>query len=381
MKLFDSFLWQRALDGSNGAYYKSLHEGKIAALPMQQMNWYPYTGAHIKGNVNHFGPIPLESTEFYNEMEYRAGKHGFFTEIDVDNPPPTPPNVFRIILIGGSSAQGWGAQYDREMLYRILPEELNRRFSARGLDTRVELLNLAMAGSITYQNYIALNIWGRKYKPDLILSYSGGNDLLVPFQYGSDAPLSWSTVQSYARSLQFDYLGPSYKSLAAWFPGIIRTTSIGRMIQYLEISSSDEDVLYRYQKERGMLGLDRVNEIAQPLYAHAFQSIKRDFLGIPILIAFQPIDFRMLPESQWLGDEYWNMIDKTIAETREYINDEWHYVNLRRFWNEQNLWSRGKLGNGLHLPTIFQKIVSDQLADKLEPLILRLVQKNREQGR
>jgi hypothetical protein len=108
------------------------------------------------------------------------------------------------------------------------------------------------------------------------------------------------------------------------------------------------------------------------LYIKAFQSIKRDFLGIPIMIAFQPIDFRQLPETQWLGDEYAKMIERTIAETRTYLNDKWYYVNLREHWNEKNLWRQGKLGNGLHLPTIFHKVVSDELANALEPIIIEL---------
>lgn len=370
IKGYDYFLWRSALSGPNSEYYKNLEERDMVALPMQQMYWYPYTGAHIQPNQHYFGPIPLESTEFYPEMEYRSGKHGFFTDVDIDNPPEKSDSEFRIILIGGSSAQGWGAEYVKEMFYVTLEETLNKRFKDKNVKVRV--INLSMAGSITYQNYIALNVWGHKLEPDLILSYSGGNDILVPHSTKSDAPMAWSAMQAYARSMHLDTLPASSQKWVRWLPGIMHTTWVGRAARFMNLSKSATLVEHEYANSRGFEGADVVRDVAIPQYIKAFQSIKRDFLGIPMMIAFQPIDFRMLPDNQQMGEEYAEMVSKTIQDTKNYVNDDWYYLNIRDHWNENKLWRKGKLGNGLHLPTIFQNVVSDILADALEPVILNL---------
>jgi len=373
IKIYDYFLWNKATTGPNSTYYKLIAENKNAPLPMQEMVYYPYTGAHIKGHVHYFGPIPLESTEFYKNMEYKSGKHGFFTELDVDNPPPKKPDEFRIILIGGSSAQGWGAQYVKDMVYQVLEHQLNKDLASSHI--KVTVLNLAMAGSISYQNYYALNVWGHNFDPDLILSYSGGNDLLVPVQLGSDAPMAWSAVQSYIESMHITVASSNFRSWAQWFPGIVYTTIIGRMIRFFGMSISANRVLEEYAAERDMTNLNKALEIATPLYIKAFKSIKRDFDGIPIMIAFQPIDYRTLPDTSHLGKEYSEMIHRTIQECQHYKNSDWYFVNLKEYWNKNNLWAKGKLGNGLHLPSIFQQIVAQQLAINLEPIIRDLMKK------
>lgn len=375
VKVYDYFLWKKALSGPGAIYYKMISDRNGMPPPMQEMYYYPYTGAHVKANSHYFGHIPLESTEFYEEMEYKTGKHGFFTEIDVDNPPPKQKNEFRIILIGGSAAQGWGAQYVKDMVYQSLERRLNEKLKSNNI--KVSILNLAMAGSITYQNYSALNVWGHNFDPDLILSYSGGNDLLVPVALGSDAPMAWSTVEAYIESMHITSNSTRFRQWLRWFPGIMYTSIFGRMVQFLDMVASPSQIEARYAAERDMAGLDRAREIATPLYIKAFKSIKRDFDAIPIMIAFQPIDFRVLPDSNQLGEEYTDMINRTMQACKGYKNSDWYFVNLRNYWNENNLWAKGKLGNGLHLSTIFQEVVSKKLTVELEPIIRNSMQKRR----
>src|SRR5208337_2260268 len=101
----------------------------------------------------------------------------FFIDFDLERPPAKEPNEFRIILIGGSSAQGIGGRRNAERFYTLLERDLTRSLADAGI--RVRVINLAMASWVTYQNFIALNKWGHALEPDLILSFAGNNDLGV----------------------------------------------------------------------------------------------------------------------------------------------------------------------------------------------------------
>lgn len=76
------------------------------------------------------------------------------------------------------AAWGWSATKQRNTLARVIERELNRRLPCG--DTReVEVINLAMNGSNSFQNAIALNLWGHPLEPDLVATFSGGNDMLL----------------------------------------------------------------------------------------------------------------------------------------------------------------------------------------------------------
>jgi hypothetical protein len=373
LKAYDIVLWRTALRGPDGATLRREH--KEGALPFQQMQWYPYTGAHIQSNQYYFGPVPLENTDFYSEFEYKSGDHGFFVGFDLEQPPRKATAEFRIILIGGSAAQGWGAHRIEDMIYRQVERKLNALFQGSGITVRV--INLAMAGSISYQNYIALNIWGHALEPDLILSYSGGNDLLVPQQLRSDAPMAWDMVAAYVASMHFNQGSPVVRDMERWFPGLMRFTRLGPTLRFLTMTQTGYSVRAKYVKERNMGEADIVRGTAIPQYIKSFQSIKRDFDGIPIMIAFQPIDFRMLPDTQQVDPEYREMIRQTIEQCRGYKNNKWYFVNLHAYWRENDLYKMAKLGNGLHLTSSLHETVAGVLAKQLVPVIKETMRQRR----
>lgn len=176
--LFDNYvdMWTSSLPGGTGGHDLSSRETSF-----QYLELFPFTGWHAQSNFHHRGPMPWEATNtlYEEDFDIESGPMGFFMEFDPTKPPPKKANEFRIILIGGSGAQGWGAQTNEHMLYKQLEKRLNEIFDETGLTIRV--LNMAMGSSITVNNFIALNMWGHPLQPDLILSYSGRNDWVVPY--------------------------------------------------------------------------------------------------------------------------------------------------------------------------------------------------------
>ncbi|CAN0557313.1 unnamed protein product, partial [Laminaria digitata] len=196
---------------------------------------------------------------------------------------------FRLIVTGGSGAAGWRATQPSRFMSSILEQNFSR--SASCSDTRqLRVINLAMGGSQSYQNYIALNRWGQKLAPDMILSYSGFNDMNVPWFSGGDGFRDFEVLIAFNRVARYSESPDWLKFLGRWYPGLVRETGLGPAIRSMEIKSqaarAKADYLSRFPTVPKTA--DRVvQELSIPQFTHAVQSMKRDFNGIPIAVAFQ----------------------------------------------------------------------------------------------
>jgi lysophospholipase L1-like esterase len=82
--------------------------------------------------------------------------------------------VFRIIILGGSAAWGWGASSNYSTIEGYLEYDLNTLQKNK----KVEVLNFAECGYTSSQEII---LWREisEYNPDLVIHYTGYNDILV----------------------------------------------------------------------------------------------------------------------------------------------------------------------------------------------------------
>jgi hypothetical protein len=334
------------------------------------LRFYPYTGNHMTANYRHVGPMPWENQDFYKDFDVSSGDHGFFVDFDLDNPPPKAADEFRIILTGGSGAQGWGGRTNDEMFYRYLETRLNRLVSPKtGLRYRV--INLAMGGAITMQNYIALNIWGHKLAPDAVISWSGGNDLFVPMMTGGDGYLNYYGVASAVNPLPPEEDPWINRWLDANLPGIAAYTSIKRLLGLSGLAAPIPTVRRQYLNREGYLaardfaGKNTMFDVALPTYVHALRSIKRDFQGIPMMVMFQAIDWRQA--FPFVDQEYDDWTGRTEAQLKGHVNNDWIFYNLHQEWKKRDLFKKAVLYYGLHLPSGMQEIVADMVIEWTPP--------------
>ena len=325
--------------------------------PWRLLKFYPYSGNHMSPNMHRVGPMPWENQETYSDFDVHTGDHGFIVDFDLENPPPKAKDEFRILLVGGSGAQGWGARTNADMFHTRLQVHLNEQF---GPKTRLKytVINLAMAGAISYQNYVSLNIWGHKLEPDLIVSYSGGNDVFVPMNTGNDAYLGFSGVAAF-NAMPHPKPGQASRWFDEYLPGLAAYTSVK---QLLGINAVDPTVrknyLIRqeYNSARGFAGKDRLFEVALPNYVHALQSIKRDFEGIPMIVMFQAIDWRQA--YPYLDDEYADFTNRAERQLKNYLNDRWCFIDYHQHWKENKWFDKAELFFGLHLTNELHELVA-----------------------
>jgi len=82
------------------------------------------------------------------------------------------PGVFRIVVLGDSFTEGIQVRLDK-----VFPSVLERQLNAEG-NIRYEVLNLGITSFGTDQEYLALQHYGLRYDPDLVvLAFFTGNDI------------------------------------------------------------------------------------------------------------------------------------------------------------------------------------------------------------
>lgn len=379
---------------------------------------YPYSGFHIGADARHIGPMPSENMSEYKDFDIQTGDHGFWVNIDLENPPQKAENEIRILFIGGSSGQGFGASTNSKNISSQLENLLNDKLKT--YKKKVRVFNLAMAGTNTYENSVALNLWGHNLEPDLIISFSGGNDISNPSVTGSVANVAMPNLNIKSYLLPKKNRPRWFNQLTRIIPGLTLHSIWGQRM--LGINNNDfaeaaqsrfrqafntEEYFYRrdynaylQRKFSNMDNHEELNklrnaylgpiefkgwylgpykpnpeqkeimfDIAMEGHIHAIKSIKRDFSGVPILMAFQPIDMRQYVP--YIYDDYQKYISTMRERLTGYYNDDWYFLNLHEYWDREKLWKTGVLYYGVHMMDKHQKIVAELIADKLAPELLK----------
>jgi hypothetical protein len=369
-----------------------LLSGRHAATPdddadeptMRTMEYYPFTGGQIQAFKTEDKPL---WSNYYDGFDVTSGEYGFFIDFHLETPPPKQDNEIRIVLTGGSTAQGWGGRSNADMFYRLLPLKLSRELQEHGRNCKVTVVNLAMGSSHIYQNFIALNKWAHPLQPDAIISFSGHNEIAVPWNGKGDGPYILGPVEGgFLHVLRYSASPRWLKKIAEYYPGIVKRTTLGSMIRLMYLSDyiddwkanyflsrtdptfrpmPREELQRRFRTEVKSLTIrDIVDSVSIPLYEHSLESISRDFPDTPIFAVFQP--FR--PYRPWLED-YARMT--TVIPQK--INDEDHYgnvkfLNLQKVWQEHDFFP-GSLVDPVHLSNNGHMLVTTYLSDWLFPFV------------
>jgi hypothetical protein len=332
-------------------------------ISVNTLTFYPFTGGHTQANFS------------IHEGKVRSGDHGFNVDFDLDHPPAKIKGEYRIVMIGGSAAWGWGATANKNMMHQVIERTLAKSLPC-GNTTKVRVINLAMNGSTLFQNFVALNLWGHELDPDAIVSFSGYNDSWQPpFPYFEGVSLINGLLDATHPAYTPDNLKPLFKR----FPGIVEHTSLGFAIRSLFVGRYERAERAEYIS-RFMTAKEAADEPWKgivPTYVNAHKSIKRDFSGIPMLMAFQPymarptnrgrsyLSAKDIPE---YIKRYETFIEKSSEQLTGYMNDKWIIFNVHEFY-ALNLLEKFPPGDGVHLDDEKQRIIGEELARRVLPWI------------
>jgi len=110
---------------------------------------------------------------------------------------PKPNDVFRVIVLGGSTVEGDGSLGSTTTLPAKLQDILWGRYkSAKRPQSRIEVINAGVGGYFSTQELLFYISELRRFQPDLIISYNGWNDLRVHndalAEHGLALPQLWN---------------------------------------------------------------------------------------------------------------------------------------------------------------------------------------------
>jgi hypothetical protein len=126
LKLFDIYLMSHRHPG--------VADEDADEPTMRTMEYYPFTGGQIQAYKRERGKLPWSN--FNDDFDVASGEYGFFIDFRLEAPPPKEDNEIRIVLTGGSAAQGWGGRTNADMFYQLLPTKLNQELQEHGQNAR-----------------------------------------------------------------------------------------------------------------------------------------------------------------------------------------------------------------------------------------------------
>jgi hypothetical protein len=348
---------------------------------MRTMEYYPFTDAQIQAYKREQGKLPWSN--FYDDFDVASGEYGFFIDFRLEAPPPKEDNEIRIVLTGGSAAQGWGGRTNADMFYRLLPTKLSQELQEHGQNCKVTVVNLAMGSTQIYQNFIALNKWAHPLQPDAIISFSGHNEIWIPWATKGDADQISSYAGGLVYVLRYSASPRWLKMIAQYYPGIVKQTVVGSLFRFLYLPnySADWDANYllsridptyrpmpreelqrRYQAAIKSLTLDDIiDSVSIPLYENSLASISRDFPGTPVFAVFQPL---RQPQSSEVYTRMTNVIPSKVNDQDHYDNIK--FLNLQRVWEEHDYFP-GSLVDSVHFSNNGHVLAAKYLSDWLFP--------------
>ena len=136
-----------------------------------------------------------------------------------------PENVYRIIMLGGSTLFGYGATSDET----TIPGFLQQKFETTNSDFKVEVINAGSSGAYSKTETLYVKHKLLDFDPDLIIVYDGWNDSRIP--YTSHIGERGLAGQLYDSVNHLQSIFPHYKT-----PIVIR--EIGR-----DLISAEEDTI------------------------------------------------------------------------------------------------------------------------------------------
>lgn len=136
---------------------------------------------HVPYTMFHYSPMVRSRNLNTNNIGFR-GKEDISHLLSIK----PDPNYRYIVLLGGSAAFGAYSSSPERCIARILEHKMN---SSVASGKKFKVLNLGMGFYNSFQELIAYILYGLKYNPEVVVTFDGFNDCVVPLIEGGHVPL------------------------------------------------------------------------------------------------------------------------------------------------------------------------------------------------
>jgi hypothetical protein len=150
------------------AWIAIFFESYIRLFKVQAINPRNVTEGEHGIRVNKASASYTHKTYDYR-VEFKTNSKGLRADHEISY--KKPEGVFRLMLLGDSFGMGYGAALEESFIQQAA------NLISKGLNKKVEVVNLSVSGYSTAEQVIALRQEGIKYSPDLIVSTWHHTDL------------------------------------------------------------------------------------------------------------------------------------------------------------------------------------------------------------
>jgi len=216
-----------------------------------------------------------------------------------------------------------------------------------------------MGGSISYQNFLALNLWGHTLDPDAILSFSGVNELIMYRIFGSNLFNHGATYGGFALTQRHWESQGWQKFLAQAFPGVFKYSHIAQALRVLALPQRNrqftEDYASRFRREEVELAAARFQ-------SHALLSMLRDFPGLPLLFVTQPL---------MDADSSYDVMQAHVIELlrSSTLSPRISHINSHAYW-KANAYFPGSLPDTVHLSNEGHELMAEYLTEPVIQMVI-----------
>jgi len=152
-------VYESSLPPCNWLHYDAFDDDKIAEQICRDANElkYQFFDTHRRIEPNqHYDTINI------NNFGFRGPE---ITKVK-------PEGVYRIFIVGGSTAVSFGSSSDETTISGFL----QKKFDALNLEQKIEVINAGVGGTFSYEENNLIKEYLLQFEPDFIIGYGGGND-------------------------------------------------------------------------------------------------------------------------------------------------------------------------------------------------------------
>lgn len=326
---------------------------RLAARDPQAILYEPF-------GVFGYRPTPGKVEKYYNGTRSTFNTMGYRGPL-VDT--AKPKGVFRIVLLGGSTMAGYGVNDDQ-----TIDAYMRGLMRSRHPQSCVEVVNLALGGYDSYQDYERLRVDGLHLSPDVIVLHTGINDVRNARYPDLGSPpdprtLIWESVMSQLRTAAAT--GPSLWSTVKHYSYLARLPGYVREIlrQGHELTAIQQDGPYDSAVE--YFGVNVTQTIKLGLEAGAAVILSSPPSAIPVRNA--PTD--PVEKSYWIRDagttETYRM---RLAGRLRAIAAQWRTEGSRVSYVSHTL-RLDQFLDDAHLTAAGNAVVAQDLVEAMEPFL------------
>jgi hypothetical protein len=244
---------------------------------------------------------------------------------------PKPSNVFRIIVIGGSTVAGNGSADQYEALPSLLQKILREEYLAPTDESKkIEVINGGVGGYYSELEILHYLSSLRKLQPDLVISYNGANDITITNdklqKYGLNADRFLSKTHQRNNQILYDYF--------KFWPTLTRTLSLAveSLYHFLDGFSIIHISVRAIRKITFPVEFDEVEQNklgGQRVIPYHEESVKRYIENMELLLLINQLDGT---KTAWFMQPLVGLGTKPPAEGREkhFVTYMQNHVRRRR---------------------------------------------------